>query len=136
MSGGIVVDTCLKNPSRNGQELFCESAYRIVPVHLLKKQYHWPSKLDRQGFFTYTQGVMSASHRQAWRIRLVAKDTALSRRRSRVRIPYALPRSGFTASRWLVVKSNFMKSSCRSVCEEDAHGQWGIGETVTRMLIG
>ena len=27
----------------------------------------------------------------AWRIRLVAKDTALSRRRSRVRTPYALP---------------------------------------------
>ena len=26
-----------------------------------------------------------------WRVRLVAKDTALSRRRSRVRIPYALP---------------------------------------------
>ena len=26
-----------------------------------------------------------------WRIRLAAEDTALSRRRSRVRIPYALP---------------------------------------------
>src|SRR5262249_55824931 len=27
-----------------------------------------------------------------WRVRLAAKDTALSRRRSRVRIPHALPR--------------------------------------------
>ena len=40
---------------------------------------------------------MSIRHRLAGRIRLAAKDIALSRRRSGVRIPYALPLSFFEA---------------------------------------
>ncbi len=50
-----------------------------------------PLNLDWHVDFAYTQNELPVSHRQAWRIRLEAKDTALSRRRSRVRIPYALP---------------------------------------------
>src|SRR5205085_11150005 len=34
----------------------------------------------------------------AWRIRLVVQDAALSRRRSRVRLPYALPNTHFDPS--------------------------------------
>src|SRR6266566_8659256 len=42
--------------------------------------------------------IIRSQASRTWRIRLVVQDAALSRRRSRVRLPYALPNTHFEPS--------------------------------------
>ncbi len=74
-------------------EILVKVLTELCCLSVLRRRSRGPSILDRQGLFAYTQNKLPVSSRQAWRIRLEAKDTALSRRRSRVRIPYALLRT-------------------------------------------
>ena len=74
-----------------------DEKYRFPSLHIILGKRPWKPEIkerDQQLVNTLAKTEEKMDNRQTglvWRIRLEAEDTALSRRRSRVRIPYALP---------------------------------------------